>query len=106
MYKINCGAMWKDEKEQYPLRKFHFSKNNKLTQSQVINIHNDLINTNLSLNSIAKKNNTSVSTVQAIKNGDRKAYILENYTYPLRPNNFKKPVSTISAKESTITIDT
>lgn len=106
MYKINCGEMWKDEHENYPLRKFHFSENNKLTQEQVINIHYDLINTNMSLNSIAIKNNTSIGTIQAIKNGSRKAYILENFNYPLRPNNFKKPVSTISAKESTVTIDT
>lgn len=106
MYKINNGEMWKDDNEDYPLRKFHYSKKNKLTQSQVINIHNDLINTNLSLNSIAIRNNTSIGTVQAIKNGDRKAYLLEGFNYPLRPNNFKKPVSTISAKESTTIIDT
>ena len=106
IYHINSGDMWKSEKEDYPLRKFHFSEKNKLNQKQVKGIHEDLINTKMSLRCIAEKYETSIGTVQAIKNGDRKAYILKDYTYPLRPNNFKKPVSTISAKESTTTIDT
>lgn len=106
IYHINNGSMWKKEGEDYPLRKFHYSSNNKLTLEQVKAIHSDLINTRLSLRLIAEKNNTSIGTVQAIKNGNRKCYQLPNYNYPLRPNNFKKPVSTISAKESKTTIDT
>lgn len=106
IYHINEGSMWKKEGEDYPLRKFHYSTNNKLSLEQVKAIHFDLINTRLSLRLIAEKNNTSIGTIQGIKNGSRKCYILPNFKYPLRPNNFKKPVSTISAKESTITIDT
>lgn len=106
IYHINNGTMWYDESNIYPLRQFHYSEKNKLNMDQVQKIHEDLINTNLSLRAIAKNNNTSLGTVQAIKNGERKSYILNGYSYPLRPNNFKKPVSTISVKESTATIDT
>lgn len=106
IYHINSGVMWHSEDEEYPLRKFHYSSKNGLKLNQVQQIHYDLIDTKLSLRKIAEKNNTSVGTIQAIKNGNRKCYLLEGYNYPLRSNNFKKPVSTISAKESTITIDT
>lgn len=106
IYHINAGVMWHNKQEDYPLRKFHYSEKNCLRLKQVKQIHEDLVNTKMSLRSIAEKSKTSIGTVQAIKNGARKCYLLDGYIYPLRPNNFKKPVSTISAKESTTTIDT
>ena len=102
---INRGILKFDEKEDYPLRKVTVTKRN-LSEEEVSEIYYLLINTKLSLRKISEKFSCGVDTVRGIKNGTTKIYRRNGYTYPLRPNNFKKPVSTISAKESTITIDT
>lgn len=102
---INTGKLKKDENENYPIRTGVIRKN-CLTDEELDEICNLLINTNLSINKISKMYNRDRSVIEGIKNGTTKIYRREKYTYPLRPNNFKKPVSTISAKESTATIDT
>lgn len=102
---INVGKLKKDPNENYPIRK-GIIKKNSLTDNELEKIYNLLIYTKLSMRQIAKQFNRSIDTIRGIKNGSIKAYQKEKYNYPLRPNNFKKPVSTISAKESTTTIDT
>ena len=102
---INRGILKFKENEDYPLRKITVTKKN-LLDSEVDEIYYLLQNTKLSLRKIGEKFNCGIDTIRGIKNGTTKIYRREGYTYPLRPNNFKKPVSTISVKESTITIDT
>lgn len=102
---INVGKLKIDVNENYPIRKGIIRKDS-LTDEELEEICDLLINTKLSLRKIAEKFNRGVDMIRGIKNGTIKAYRKEKYTYPLRPNNFKKPVSTISAKESTTTIDT
>lgn len=102
---INRGILKFKEDEEYPLRKVTVTKRN-LSDFEVAEIYHLLINTKLSLRKIGEKFNCSIDTIRGIKNGTTKIYRREGYIYPLRPNNFKKPVSTISAKESTTTIDT
>lgn len=102
---INRGLLKKRENEKYPIRQIVVTKNT-LSEQELEEICNLLINTKLSLRKIGEKFNCGIDTIQGIKNGTTKVYRRDKYNYPLRPNNFKKPVSTISAKESTITIDT
>lgn len=102
---INVGKLKKDINEKYPIREGIINKNS-LSDKEVEEICNLLMNTKLSMRKIAEKFNRSIDTIRGIKNGSIKAYRKKNYNYPLRSNNFKKPVSTISAKESTTTIDT
>lgn len=102
---INRGLLKKRENEKYPIRQIIVTKN-ALSEQELEEICNLLINTKLSLRKISEKFNCGIDTIQGIKNGTTKVYRRDKYNYPLRPNNFKKPVSTISAKESTITIDT
>lgn len=102
---INVGKIKKDDNENYPIRKGIITKNS-LTDKEVNEIYNFLINTKLSIRKISQMYNRDFSVINGIKNGTTKAYRKEGYKYPLRKNDFKKPVSTISAKESTVTIDT
>lgn len=103
--KINCGERYKDEKEQYPLRTSHISKKH-LSPETLSWIQDKLKEGKMSLNAIARELSISVCTIQGINNGTIKCYRNLDIEYPIRRFNPKKPVSTISAKESTITIDT
>ena len=103
--KINCGERYKDITENYPLRSSHITKKHLLPEA-VIWIQGKLKEGTMSLNAIAHELNISPCTVQGINNGTIKCYKNSSLEYPIRRFNPKKPVSTISAKESTITIDT
>ena len=103
--KINMGERYYDKNESYPLRTSHIPK--KHLMPETINwIYDKLQEGKLSLRAIAKELSISPCTVQGINNGTIKCYRNLNITYPIRAFSPKKPVSTISAKESTITIDT
>ena len=69
-----------------PIRKETVYKSNILTQEQVDEIIDLIINTSLSYRAIARKYDISHKIVLSIKNGC-KSYRKENLKYPLRPNN-------------------
>lgn len=103
--KINTGERYYDQSLNYPLRKSHISKKH-LTEEQLNYIYDKLENSKDSLHAIARYINISPCTIQGINNGTIKCYHRTDKIYPIRQFHPKKPVSTISAKESTITIDT
>ena len=77
---INQGIIWYDEHETYPLRNTGCNKN--LSSQKVQLIIHDLLNTNLTQQTIADKYNIGRHVVTAINNGE--SYKQINYTYPLR----------------------
>lgn len=103
--KINCGENYYDPNENYPLRTSHIVSKH-LSQEKLDIIYDRLINGTESLREISRRTGADVCQVQKINNGIIKCYRRQNIEYPIRKFNPKKPVSTISAKESTITIDT
>lgn len=84
--RINNGESYYNGKLQYPLQK------RKLSSADIDDIHRYLLNTNLSINTIAKKYNVSDATIKRINNGATKKYRNKKLQYPLRP--IIKPVST------------
>lgn len=102
---INRGILQKEENCIYPLRPA-YGRHSITDEKQLREIIYLLLNTKLSIEKIAERFGVRRDTIIGIKNGTTKAYKRKEYNYPLRPNKFKKPVSTISAKESTTTIDT
>ena len=103
--KINCGERYKDKLEHYPLRSSHITKKH-LSSETLTWIQDKLKEGKMSLHAIARELAISPCTVQGINNGTIKCYKNPAIEYPIRQFNPKKPVSTISAKESTVTIDT
>lgn len=86
--RINRGIAHRVPNEKYPIRDGKIgSKSPNLTYSQVSNIINLLLATNLSLRAIAKIENCNYRDVLEIKNGTKKLYRRTNLTYPLRPNH-------------------
>lgn len=105
--KINRGEVYHETGINYPIRKSRVTKQTKYSYEEVTDIIELLINTNLSLRAIGRMyNDANCNVIQEIKNGTNKLYYREEYKYPLRSNDFQKPVSTISEKESTLTIGT
>ena len=105
--KINRGESYHIDGIDYPIRKSRVTKQTKYAYEEVSDIINLLINTNLSLRAIGRMyNDANCNVIKEIKNGTNKLYYREGLKYPLRSNDFQKPVSTISEKESTLTIGT
>lgn len=76
---INTGKYYFNKDEKYPLcDKSRYGKN----QVVVDKIINDLLNTNLSMSEIARKNDRSLSTVKNINYG--RSHKNNNLSYPLR----------------------
>lgn len=76
---INTGKYYFDKDEKYPLcDKSRYGRN----QVVVDKIINDLLNTNLSMSEIARKNDRSLSTVKNINYG--RSHKNNNLSYPLR----------------------
>lgn len=78
---INAGKSHKSAKYTYPIR----DKKRILTDEQVIEIINNIINTNDTYEQIGKRFGVSETVVLNIKNGIKK-YKREGYIYPLRPS--------------------
>lgn len=76
--KINYGKLFKNDKLQYPLRK------QRLSTQDISEIHILLIDNIMSINEIAKKYNTTDSTIKRINTGITKKYRDDTLTYPLR----------------------
>lgn len=105
--KINRGESYHKEGIDYPIRKSRVTKQTKYSYEEVTDIIELLMNTNLSLRAIGRMyNDVNCNVIKEIKNGTNKLYYREELKYPLRKNDFQKPVSTISEKESTLTIGT
>lgn len=105
--KINRGESYHKEGMDYPIRRSRVTKQTKYSYEEVTDIINLLMNTNLSLRAIGRMyNDVNCNVIKEIKNGTNKLYYRKELKYPLRSNDFQKPVSTISAKESTLTIGT
>lgn len=76
---INTGKYYFNKNEKYPLcDKSRYGRN----QVVVDKIINDLLNTNLSMSEIARKNDRSLSTIKNINYG--RSHKNNNLSYPLR----------------------
>lgn len=95
--KLNRGLSYFDKDIDYPIRKNHV-KTNSLNQEQVLDVINLLINTNFTMEHIAKIFNVSKDTISRLNAG--KTYINKDYIYPIRKNKSdNKAVSTILESE-------
>lgn len=80
---INQGKIFKDIGEySYPIRNKNIRNNNNFTIEDILNILEELKNTNLSMENIGKKYNINRSTVAKINKGE--SYFIKNYNYPAR----------------------
>ena len=78
---VNSGKSHKSDKYAYPIR----NKKRILTEEQITEIINDIINTNETYKSIGERFGVSDGVVLNIKNGIKK-YKRDGYIYPLRPS--------------------
>lgn len=83
--RINDGVFYHKKDVTYPIRKWKSCGKIPLTYEQVTDIIDEILNTNHSLNSIAKKYNVSVALIKGICSGSYKTYKRDNLQYPLRP---------------------
>lgn len=87
--RINKGMYHRSPNETYPIRDYaNTSSKPKLTYDEVTEIIDLLINTDLSINKIAKRYNVETNIIIGIKSGHTKMYRRKDYTYPLRTNNW------------------
>lgn len=82
---INEGASWKDSNIDYPIRKNGNPLYKNFSQDQIKLIEDLLLNTNLSINKIARRFECTQATIQNINRGKIKKYWNENIHYPIRP---------------------
>lgn len=81
---INNGKSWRDDKIDYPIRKCGSPLYKNLSQDQVKQIEDLLLNTNLSLSKISKQIGCSQSLINNINRGKVKKYLNDNLVYPIR----------------------
>lgn len=86
IYNINIGARRPQTNINYPIRKPNTkgTKGLKFSQEEIILIHEDLLNSNMDFNVLAKKYSCNRETISRINKGETKSYRLNNYEYPLR----------------------
>ena len=82
--RINQGVLHHRENIEYPIRIWKSSGVIPITYEQVSEIIELLVNTNQSLNSIAKKYNVNPSVISNINRGTSKKYYRKGLSYPLR----------------------
>ena len=82
--RINNGTTHHRDNIQYPIRNWKSSGVILFTYEQVTEIIETLLNTNESINSIAKRYNVSHSAIAGINRGTSKKYFREGLSYPLR----------------------
>lgn len=87
---INSGDVHKQDKEDYPIRKYKNSGKPTCTYQQVTEISELLLKTNVSCRQIAKIYNVDLQTIYIINNGNAKRYKRPEYHYPIRKHNPKK----------------
>lgn len=81
---INNGTAHYRNNISYPIRNWKSSGCILFTYEQVTDIINALLNTNESINSIAKRYNVSPNSIANINRGTSKKYYREGLSYPLR----------------------
>ena len=86
IYNINSGARRKRDSENYPIRPSNVkgTRGLKFSQDEVIKIHELLLTSNRTMKDIAKEYGCNDATIRKINKGERKAYVLDGYNYPLR----------------------
>lgn len=105
--KINRGESYHNSNIKYPIRASRVTSQTRYSYEEVTDIIDLIRYSDLSLRAIGRLyGEPNANVIKEIKNGTHKLYYREDLTYPLRKNDFQKPVSTISAKESTLTIGT
>lgn len=82
--RINNGITHHRDNIQYPIRNWKSSGVILFTYEQVTEIIETLLNTNESINSIAKRYNVNFSAIAGINRGTSKKYFREGLSYPLR----------------------
>lgn len=82
--RINDGTYHHRENVSYPIRNWKSSGVILFTYEQVSEIINALLNTNESINSIAKRYNVNFNSIASINRGTAKKYYREGLSYPLR----------------------
>lgn len=82
--RINNGETHHRNNIQYPIRNWKSCGVILFTYEQVTEIIDALLNTNESINSIAKRYNVNFSAIAGINRGTSKKYIREGLSYPLR----------------------
>lgn len=82
--RINQGVTHKRDNIEYPIRKWKSCGVFPVTYEQVTDIIDELILTDHSMNSIAKKYGISPSVIKGICSGTSKKYKRDNLQYPLR----------------------
>ncbi|MBO5424851.1 MAG: hypothetical protein J6A25_04995, partial [Lachnospiraceae bacterium] len=86
IYNINSGERRKRDSESYPIRPSNVkgTRGLKFSQDEVIKIHELLLTSDRTMKDIAKEYGCNDATIRKINKGERKAYILDGYNYPLR----------------------
>lgn len=84
---INAGNYHRIEGIQYPIRDYKNSGIPAVTYEQVTEIIDQLQNSFISINQLAKKYNVNTSVIQGINNGTSKRYRRKNIEYPIRKHN-------------------
>lgn len=82
--RINSGVTHHRDNIKYPIRNWKSSGVVLFTYEQVTEIIEALLNTDESLNSIAKRYNVSPGAIANINRGTSKKYFREGLSYPLR----------------------
>lgn len=86
IYNINSGERRRREEEEYPIRPSNVkgTRGLKFSQEEVKEIHELILNSNKTMKKISEDYNCNDATIRKINKGERKAYVLDGYTYPLR----------------------
>lgn len=77
--RVNIGETSKNDNYTYPLRKC-----GKLGSKEILDIHNMLMDIDISINDIARMFNVSDATIKRINSGKTKKYKDERFSYPIR----------------------
>lgn len=86
IYNINIGERRFKEDIKYPIRDKNAvgSKGILFSKEQILQIHNMLAHTDISMNKIAQKFHCHKKTIANINNGAKHCYVLEGWAYPIR----------------------
>ena len=81
---INCGRKYKQSNVNYPIRNQQYDGKTCFSPVELQQIYDDLRNTKISYNQLAKKYGTSASALRNINTGTTKKYFDSNMKYPIR----------------------
>ena len=86
IYNINSGERRRRDNLIYPIRPSNIkgTRGLKFSQEEVKEIHNLILKSKITFKEIASKYECNDATIRKINKGERQAYILDGYIYPLR----------------------